>query len=37
MVDAGDAYFRCHECKEDGQLDMERSNTGLTKGTSPDL
>ncbi|AMM94097.1 hypothetical protein UP17_17755 [Peribacillus simplex] len=23
-------YFRCHECKEDGQLDMARSKNGLT-------
>jgi hypothetical protein len=28
-VDAGDANFRCHEFEEDGQLDLERSGTGI--------
>ncbi|QNU07385.1 hypothetical protein GM240_22945 [Peribacillus butanolivorans] len=31
IVDAGDAYFRCHEFKEDSQLDMARSKNGLIK------
>ena len=30
IVDAGDAYFRCHEFEENGQLDMGRSRNGLT-------
>ncbi|KWW21271.1 MULTISPECIES: hypothetical protein [Peribacillus] len=34
IVDAGDAYFRFHECKKDYQLDMARSKTFLTKGAS---
>jgi hypothetical protein len=29
IVDAGDAYFRCLELEEDGQLDMEKSSKGL--------
>ncbi|EFV77909.1 hypothetical protein HMPREF1013_01895, partial [Bacillus sp. 2_A_57_CT2] len=29
IVDAGDAYFRCHEFEENGQLDLARSRNGL--------
>ena len=29
IVHAGDAYFCCHESKETGQLDMEKSKNGI--------
>ncbi len=31
IVHAGDAYFRCHELKENGQLDMEKTMSSLNK------
>ena len=32
MPIAGDAYIRCHEFKENGQLDLARSRNGLNDG-----
>jgi hypothetical protein len=31
IVHAGDAYFRCHELKENGKLDMEKTMSNLNK------
>jgi hypothetical protein len=31
IVHAGDAYFRCHELKENGKLDMEKTMSSLNK------
>ncbi|KZR56875.1 hypothetical protein A3781_06365 [Bacillus badius] len=32
IVDAGDAYFRCHESQENGQLDLAGFGNGLNNG-----
>jgi hypothetical protein len=29
IVHTGDAYFRCHEFKENGKLDMEKTMSSL--------